>query len=99
MNRTLRLGGVLLCAASLSACATVTRGTRQNYVIETDPAGARIALSTGETCTSPCTLRLKRKAGFTVTVTMDGSRPNATSRAGYALAAAPPRQATSWSEA
>jgi PEGA domain-containing protein len=75
MNRIYRLAGVLACAASLSACATVTRGTRQNYVIETDPPGAQIALSTGQTCTSPCTLRLKRKAGFTVTATREGYEP------------------------
>ncbi len=75
MNRIMRLGGALLCVASLSACATVTRGTRQNYVIETDPPGASIALSTGQTCTSPCRLRLKRKHGFTVTATMDGYEP------------------------
>lgn len=72
MNRAMRLGGVLLCAASLSACATVTRGTRQNYTIETDPAGAQIALSTGQTCTSPCRLRLPRKHDFTVTARMEG---------------------------
>ena len=75
MNNKRRLCGALLCAASLSACATVTRGTRQDYVIETDPQGAQIALSTGQTCTSPCTLRLKRKHEFTVTATMDGYEP------------------------
>ena len=68
----MRLGGVLLCAASLSACATITRGTSQNFVIETDPAGAQIALSTGQTCISPCRLHLKRKTAFTVTATMEG---------------------------
>ena len=75
MTRLIRLGGVLLCAASLSACATITRGTRQNYTIETDPAGANITLSTGQTCVSPCTLRLKRKHEFTVTATMEGYDP------------------------
>jgi len=72
LNKQLRLAGVLLCAASLTACATVTRGTRQWYVIETDPPGANIALSTGQTCTSPCRLKLKRKHDFTVTATMAG---------------------------
>lgn len=75
MTRFIRIGGVLLCAASLSACATITRGTRQNYTIETDPQGANITLSTGQTCVSPCTLRLKRKTEFTVTATMDGYEP------------------------
>jgi len=72
LNKLLRLAGVLLCAASLSACATITRGTRQWYVIETDPPGANIALSTGQTCTTPCRLKLKRKHDFTVTATMAG---------------------------
>lgn len=72
MNKQLRLAGVLLCAASLTACATITRGTRQNYTIETDPPGAAITLSTGQTCTSPCTLRLKRKHDFTVTASLAG---------------------------
>ena len=75
MTRLIRLGGLLLCAASLSACATITRGTRQNYVIETDPPGANIQLSTGQTCVSPCTLRLKRKDDFRVTATLDGYEP------------------------
>lgn len=75
MTRLMRLGGVLLCVASLSACATITRGTRQNYVIETDPPGANIQLSTGQQCVSPCTLRLKRKDEFTVTATMEGYEP------------------------
>jgi hypothetical protein len=65
----------MLCVASLSACATITRGTRQQYVIETDPVGAQIALSTGQTCVSPCRLKLKRRPGFTVTATMDGYEP------------------------
>ena len=72
MNRTMRLCGVLLCAASLSACATITRGTRQDYVIETNPEGAQIELSTGQTCTSPCNLRLPRKHDFVVTARMAG---------------------------
>lgn len=68
----MRLGGALLCVASLSACATITRGTSQDFVINTDPPGAQITLSTGQTCTSPCSLRMKRKRGFSVTASMPG---------------------------
>lgn len=75
MNIYLRMGGAVLCFASLSACATITRGTRQSYVIETDPPGAQIALSTGQTCVSPCRLQLKRKREFIVTATMEGYQP------------------------
>ncbi|HEX8525795.1 hypothetical protein [Allosphingosinicella sp.] len=72
MNNVLRLGGVAVIAVGLSACATITRGTKQDYVIETDPAGAQIALSTGQECVSPCRLRLPRKHDFVVTATSPG---------------------------
>ena len=75
MNRSIRLGGALLCAASLAACATVTRGTRQAYVIETDPPGAQVELSTGQSCVTPCALRLKRRPGFTARITREGYEP------------------------
>jgi hypothetical protein len=66
-----------LCAAAvaallLPACATVTRGTSQKYAIETEPFGADVALSTGQTCVSPCQLKLKRKEGFTATISKAG---------------------------
>jgi PEGA domain len=75
VNIYLRTSGALLCFAALSACATITRGTRQAYVIETDPPGAQIALSTGLTCVSPCRLQLKRNREFSVTATMEGYQP------------------------
>ncbi len=65
----------MICAVSVAACATVTRGTKQAYVIETDPPGAQVALSTGQTCVTPCALRLPRKRGFTVEITREGYEP------------------------
>lgn len=72
MNRSVKLAAVVLMAANLGACATIVRGTSQQMVINTNPEGAAIRLSTGQTCTSPCTLTLKRKHPFTVTATMEG---------------------------
>ena len=72
MNRPVKLAAVVLMAANLGACATIVRGTSQQYVINTNPEGARVTLSTGQTCTSPCTLTLKRKHPFTVTAAMEG---------------------------
>jgi hypothetical protein len=40
-----KIAGLLLLATSLSGCATITRGTSQNFVIESDPAGAEAELS------------------------------------------------------
>lgn len=75
MNRPVKLAAVVLMAANLGACATIMRGTSQQYVISTNPIGAAVSLSTGQRCTSPCTLTLKRKHPFTVTATMDGYEP------------------------
>ncbi len=72
MNTYLRGASLFLAAASLSACATVTRGTTQSFTVESSPP-AEVKTSTGFSCPStPCTLKLPRKEGFTVTVTKAG---------------------------
>ena len=61
------------CASPRFRPAPPLRGARAKaYVIETDPPGAAVELSTGQTCTTPCALRLKRRPGFTVTITREG---------------------------
>jgi hypothetical protein len=69
------LGVAAVAALLLPACATVTRGTSQKYAIESTPSGADVALSTGQTCVTPCKLKLKRKHGFTATFTKAGYEP------------------------
>lgn len=54
------------------ACATITRGTSEAWTVNSDPTGADVKLSTGQECTTPCTLKLKRKDSFTVTVHKQG---------------------------
>ena len=75
MSSFLRLAGVAAVALALPACATITRGTKETYVIETNPVGAQVALSTGQTCVSPCKLKLKRKDEFTAKITKEGYEP------------------------
>jgi hypothetical protein len=70
-----RLAAVAVFAATLPACATITRGTDETYVIETNPPGATAALSTGISCTTPCSLRLKRRQSMTVDITRQGYEP------------------------
>jgi hypothetical protein len=75
--RTARFGvqAIALAAAALTlpACATVTRGTSQNFSVESTPPGARVTTSTGFECAAtPCSFRMPRKPGFTATVSMDG---------------------------
>lgn len=70
--RTEKLAAALACVAMLGACTTVTRGTKQTYAITTTPEEARVQLSTGIACTTPCSLQLKRKKSFTATITKTG---------------------------
>jgi hypothetical protein len=70
--RIVVFGGIAAAAVLLSGCATVTRGTSQKYMIESTPTKAEVTLSTGQQCVTPCTLKLKRKPGFTATVAMKG---------------------------
>ena len=55
-----------------SGCATITRGTTEAWVVESEPAGAQVRLSSGQTCTTPCTLELKRKNSFGVEIEKEG---------------------------
>jgi hypothetical protein len=66
------IGGVLAVSVMLAGCATVTRGTRQTFKIDSTPTAAKVELSNGESCTTPCTLKLKRRPGFTATFTKEG---------------------------
>lgn len=55
-----------------SGCATITRGTTEAWVVESEPSGAEVRLSTGQTCRTPCTLELKRKNSFGVEISKQG---------------------------
>ena len=69
------LARAVLIAAALatSACATVTRGTKEVFVVETTPSGARVELSTGQTCkATPCAFQVARKSEFTAKISKPG---------------------------
>jgi hypothetical protein len=60
----------------LGACATITRGSTQAFVVETTPSGASVRTSLGQECSAtPCTFaKVERDANFTVTVSKPGYR-------------------------
>lgn len=73
MKRFIGLAALLPVALLSGACATLTRGTTEQFVIESTPAGAAVKTSHGFTCpATPCTFSLQRKEPFTVTVSKDG---------------------------
>ncbi|MEM7099013.1 MAG: PEGA domain-containing protein [Pseudomonadota bacterium] len=56
----------------LSGCATITRGTNEAFVIETKPAGAEVSSSTGWSCVTPCSVKVKRRGDFVLTIEKQG---------------------------
>jgi len=75
LNARLGARSLALAAAALTlpACATITRGTSQDFTVQSTPPGARVTTSNGFECeATPCTFRMPRKPGFVATVSMPG---------------------------
>jgi len=69
MRRYLTLACILLSA---SGCATITRGTTEALVINTEPPGANATLSSGHFCKTPCSIELKRGNSVHVKIEKEG---------------------------
>ncbi|MBV9077673.1 MAG: translation initiation factor 2 [Methylobacteriaceae bacterium] len=64
---------VIGLALSLGACASITRGTDEEVVFQSEPAGAAVATSTGANCpATPCTIKIARKQEFVATFSKPG---------------------------
>ena len=63
---------LMLILVLFTGCATITRGSREAFVIETDPVGVDVRLSNGLTCITPCSLEVKRRPPITVTLSKEG---------------------------
>ena len=75
-GRLARLAAILCASSSLAACATVTRGSEDAWVINSEPAGAKVETTNGHQCqATPCAIKMKRKSEFTATVTKSGYKP------------------------
>lgn len=76
MSYIARMTTLAVLAAALGGCATVTRGTQEQFTVSSTPPGAQARTSTGFTCDStPCTFKMPRKDSFVVTVSKDGYKP------------------------
>lgn len=75
MNTKLRIALILGAATGLSACASVTRGTKQNFHVLSEPSGANVSMSNGQKCVTPCKLKLPRKTEFTADIALSGYKP------------------------
>src|SRR3712207_6603516 len=71
--KVVRYAALALAAVSVSACATVTRGTSTAWEVQTTPSGAMVKTSHGHMCEStPCAIKMPRKSQFTATISKPG---------------------------
>lgn len=64
---------VLVCAIStLTGCATIIRGTEQQVHVNTNPVGAKVEFSNGQSCLSPCSIKTKRDQSLVINISKEG---------------------------
>lgn len=71
----MKIISILLVTTTLfltNGCATITRGRTTAFTVTSDPTNANVRLSSGLTCTTPCSLEMPRKDGFVVTISKEG---------------------------
>lgn len=74
--RPVRILALACAASSLAACATVTRGSNDAWMVDSDPSGARVETTNGHMCTAtPCAIKMSRKSEFTATISKPGYKP------------------------
>jgi hypothetical protein len=72
---TPKLALALTAALMASGCASITRGSTETWTADSDPTNAELRTSHGHSCTTPCTLELKRNQNFTVHIKREGYEP------------------------
>ncbi|WP_165219551.1 translation initiation factor 2 [Affinirhizobium pseudoryzae] len=66
----------VVACLGLAACGSVSRGVTENVVISALPTDAKITTSLGHSCPqSPCTIKVERRAEFTVFAEKPGYKP------------------------
>ncbi|TFV76328.1 PEGA domain-containing protein [Bradyrhizobium frederickii] len=74
----MRLLGIVALGVMLGGCASVTRGTTENISISSTPSGVEAVVSGMEvptTCTTPCSVVVKRNADLSITFQKEGYEP------------------------
>jgi hypothetical protein len=61
-----------LFVIATTGCTTITRGTKDTLVVESDPAGADVKLSNGLSGKTPTSFKLPRKESLVVTISKEG---------------------------
>jgi hypothetical protein len=63
---------VIASVVLTTGCASITRGTTEAYAVQTTPPGAEVNSSSGWRCLTPCSVKVKRRSDFVLTITKPG---------------------------
>jgi hypothetical protein len=66
------LVAVMAISIMLSACATIIRGTEQQVSVNTNPIGAKVDFSNGQSCLTPCSITTRRDQALQLNLSKDG---------------------------
>ncbi len=66
---------VALVATSLSGCATVVHGANDDLKFRSSPSGATVQITNGQSCTTPCKIKVKRKYDLRADYVLEGYKP------------------------
>jgi len=75
------VGGEIKClvlaftSLALVGCATAIRGTTNQVTFASEPSGAIVSTSLGQTCIAPCVLAIDRNKTFEARFTKEGFEP------------------------
>ena len=75
MLRPRLVAATLLATISLSACATIIHGPKQQVTISSNPTAAAVMVDGNPVGNTPVTTKLTRKDKHVVNITLDGYRP------------------------
>lgn len=66
---------LLVSAALFSGCASIFRGSSEKLIIQSNPSGAEVRLSTGQSGITPYEVEVKRKDTIFIAITKNGYKP------------------------
>ncbi len=75
LHTTTRMLTAILAIALLSACTTITRGSREAFAVSTDPPGAQADVTDSQgtkSCITPCSVKVKRRGTLHVVISKAG---------------------------
>ena len=69
---------ILVVTLFTTGCATITRGTREVFTVDSTPQGANVQISTGQSGQTPLSVKVPRNETLHVTISKPGYKTRQT---------------------